>query len=184
MTTTIEDMLTEEYSFFFSIVSGNRDYHRSFDELQPSQQRVIKNFIKFLEKYTKTLPIDRYWLRDYVGFQFSRNFSQNTRFGKGNVFLNRVYTRSAYGKYIVRTDEEAFYQQQFLNRFEITPIQDEYSGDSESREFREENDRRLYKDKDEKLALCLETTSGYSNKSITCRLCTERNNCKQLSLKI
>ena len=169
------DFICQLYERCVSSVTGNFNF-----TFTPSERdnKVILNFLSFIDKEYSLHNIGEQFLYEYVLFAFSSRYNQKTRFGKGIVYVNHVFGQKQFKYWIERDEHYKYHIDNFANLFKI------YLSKKEKFQFsnlpNEEKIKKQYLNTENGLINCLEFTSLFSFHSINCRICKFRPHCIEI----
>jgi len=175
-------LLTERlYNHFYS-----RFYKKQFklDLNLQKQSLLIDNFIGLLARHYQLESISVNFLINYFAWSFNRRFGQVT---KRDISLSWIIGKSTFKKWLEKKDEESYYSGQFLatigiNVDELKKEILETGISNGELNIAEENEKKRFED-EVRLFHCLQFTTLYNHKSLTCLKCINKTHCKSL-LKI
>ena len=137
------------------------------------ENKMIDNFVYLLpENYGDV------WLFDFMTFQFSRYYDQNTRFGRGKVMLGWVIGKKALAAFRTATEEQFYYVMKFkeicrVKNILLTPTKVEFSSNYKN------DERKRFFNTDRGLLHCTEMNL-FEEKNKICVICKNRNFCLKI----
>jgi hypothetical protein len=164
------------YVYFLNKFSGAR-YSISFNE---RNLKVVDSFFKLLQKKHNLDQLDVNWFFNYFLITFSFYFNKDLK-GGNKIYLNWIFSKKSYEKYININREQLYYAQQFkiIKNIRLSDFIKSYKIDNIGLTEREEIERKRFLNTKEGLFNCIESTTLYHNKSLTCISCNNKVECKQ-----
>ena len=163
----MKESVIKLYEYLCGISSGNQNF-----EFNPSEKdnKMLDNFVS---KLSESHGDD--WLFNYMCYQFSRYIGQETRFGKGKIFLGWVLGDKAINKYKLATDEEKYYGEKFKTDYQVKDIFKVTASVEISKEYLDRERSRFYHT-DRGLFHCMENKL-WDSKSKWCITCKYKHFC-------
>lgn len=146
------------------------------------QEKQIDNFLDLLhKKYGKhSFSFDK--LYEYFLYQFNYWHDKDTRFGRGNIMFDWVIGKKAFERYEEAIENKSIYystdilDKYFISKDDVVEIVD---FENKPTIFNlEEVERQRYLNSDYGLFHCLSLTSGYTEKSEFCKICSNKFECQ------
>lgn len=178
----IKNAIITYYELLFSKVSGNKDY-----VFLPTkqQEKQIDNFVLLLNSKVGAMAIDRFFIFDFMCFQFNLRKDQRTRFGRGVVMLNHVIGKKAFELWVNRGDSWKFYVERFIKEYCIDrPVVEEKVRDFDILQEGEERVKAMFFNQDKGLEVCVNNTTLYNPRSKLCCGCVFMEECKKVQAEI
>lgn len=168
----------DTYKLMYCKVTGNMNYSFNHND---RDKKVIQNFLKTIDVEYSLNNIGKQFLFQYISFAFCQRYDQKTRFGKGVVYVNHVFGAKQFEAWKNRPEEYMYHIGNFCDLFRIKfPVLIENKINYDLLSLEEEEIKKMKLNSTEGLLNCIDLTTLYSPKSINCRLCKYRNDCKEL----
>lgn len=146
-----------------------------------------KTLVNFLVEMSKGMPLDavgKDYLFDYIGFTFEYILIKRPSFNDRRIPFNQIFSIASLNKWEERSKGYQYYVGQSLYERKISRadvIKDEIPliSDTETL-FVEEEVKRVHGNSKGILAICIDSTSLFNDKSKYCLGCSYKGTCKRI----